>query len=244
MKKIIKKAEQLSNLLQVDLSDLIISSISHTTPKNPPPSLFKSSTPESLVLNSPIFYINNQQQQQQHQQLLQQQQQQQQQQQNHQQLVNSNNIQKNYLTMDLVNYFDRSSKLLSTLVCMLKSPDQKDIEPFIQFSIENSKKLPSNSFSNWINEILKAHTFYHKYFSQQQLQNNNNNNNDNGNNENNGDNQQTINETFNYKLIQNSESIHQQQNFFFKIIQFFVNNGNLMDALKIADEYLEEGAPD
>ncbi|KAF2070635.1 hypothetical protein CYY_008045 [Polysphondylium violaceum] len=242
-----EKAEKLAQFMNIDLPDLIISSLVYTIPKLPHPNLFKSSTPDSSALDSPIYFINdsgatgggghrssN---------LI-----------NSMKLPNLNlssndNINNNnLLNIDLVNYFGKSSILLSCLMCMLKSPDQENIDPFIQYSKETSKQLQSSTLSNWINEILKAHSFYQKYFS--------------GNNNSNGGSGTDIvdyeipphiaispssnsADSNDYKrLIQNSESIHQQQTFFFKVIQYFVSNGKLMDALKIADEYLEQGAPD
>ncbi|GAM26377.1 hypothetical protein SAMD00019534_095520 [Acytostelium subglobosum LB1] len=230
------KAERMAKFIQVDLATFITSSISHTSPKGPHASLFQSTTPESSAMDSPLYYINTKHPNTR----------------SFSKLPNINN-EANFanghnsssssatylLTSDLVEYLGHSSKLLSCIVCMLQSPEINDIEPFLRYAHEQAQLLPSNSLLNWINEILKAYSFYYQHFQPSsvpeflpQLEPYE------------SSVKQMPDSATQFNLIQNCESVQQQQTFFFKIIQHFVDNGQLSDAINIADEALEEGAPD
>ncbi|EGG14850.1 hypothetical protein DFA_10723 [Cavenderia fasciculata] len=185
-----QKAEQLSEYLQVDLLDFIISSLHFINPNNnsnnnnnQSSSLSPSSTNNSISSTSTITSTT-------------------------------------VISKSLLEYLSSSSVILAILLCMLKShQSQGSKNEFIKLAKESAKGLPSSTLSNWIEEMTRAVSLVESDPLLEPL-------------------------LASTDLVTNTETLQQQQPFYYKIIQQLISCNQLEKALKIADEFLEDGAPD
>eukprot|EP01156_Anaeramoeba_ignava_P023232 Anaeramoba_ignava/c21408_g2_i1.p1 GENE.c21408_g2_i1~~c21408_g2_i1.p1 ORF type:complete len:2426 (-),score=768.19 c21408_g2_i1:54-6635(-) len=128
------------------------------------------------------------------------------------------------LTLKIVSFIGEKNPLLATLSCLFLAPKLENTNEFLDYALTNSADFPS--LNRWVQQRKQAYeTFTHVYLEEnkQDIE------------------QEEFDQVSDWVYSNNPQDVEQ---FYSKSVERLSSMGKYEEAIEIADENLEEGAPD